>query len=207
MKNLNTQSSVAGAAPPSAKQLPRTVHSAAGVATVRFVMHPSYAKLARSIDALNRESRQAPGARYEPAPLQVRSITREEVLTALAGAPVAGLTATQVCQRVLGKPDDRGTHRIAAVLARETKRGLVQPSDGRGGLRALTQRGRQVAAEMELCAARGKALVRRSANNAQRARVRAQELEAGSAGRVNGVFDYARKISLGMISAGQAAGR
>jgi DNA-binding PadR family transcriptional regulator len=182
----------------AALQLPvevqRTVHTPeAGTIRSRFMLHPSYRKLAEQIDALNRESTPRPrvAARPQrtPAPSEHRVIERELILTTLSRFP-DGIQVRDLCQAALGSATPEMMHRIYALLAREVARGLVDPQSGRGAPRKLTDKGRRAVAEFELIAARQKLAAQRTALTVRQAQQK----------RVNGVFDYARKIEQGILS-------
>lgn len=149
----------------------------------RFELHPSHQRVADRIDEMNRV-RGAGGG--------VETVTREQVLIGMAAHP-AGLTPTALCEAIVGRNDPCVAHRICAVLARETRRGLVAPDSGRGARRTLTEEGRRVAAVM----AEAEPLRQAQARAAERNQQRAQSDVASR--RVSSIFDYARKVDAGVI--------
>ncbi len=168
----------------------RIAHTPQGVVRSTFVLHPSHERLAGSLERM--EEPRAPA--QVAAAGQTAGINRESVLTAML-AHEQGLTAAEISVVILGRNDERAVHRISAHLARETKRGLVVDQCGRGVKRRLTVKGREVAAQMELTSAQGKA------RQEQAAKVAAAAASAAAKARINGVFAYARKIELGLCVA------
>ncbi|MBI2770342.1 MAG: hypothetical protein HYX47_12020 [Burkholderiales bacterium] len=151
-------------------------------------MHPSHQAVADTIDAMNK----SPYALRSGASSPGESVTRDQVLTALASQP-DGLTATGVCEAIIGRNDARTAHRICAVFVRETKRGFIEPDAGRNAKRKLTERGLEVARELERTAPQRAAQARTAARATERERAQL------ASRTVNGVFDYAHKIHMGAL--------
>lgn len=167
----------------------RTVHTkSVGLVRARFVMHPSHQAVADTIDALNK----SPHAVRSGPDSAGESVSREQVLAALASQP-EGLTATGVCEAIIGRNDARTAHRICAVLVRETKRGLIEPEAGRCAKRKLTEKGLAVARELARTAPQRAAQARAAARATER-----QHAQLASR-TVNGVFDYAHKVHMGVL--------
>lgn len=166
------------------------VHSKSiGIVRARFVMHPSHQAVASTIDSMNKVPTPRPAVRAADAP---ETVTREQVLIALAGQP-DGLTPTGLCEAIIGRSDPRTAHRICAVLARETKRKLIEPESGRFAKRKLTDAGLQAAQERQRTAPERAAQARAAERAAERER---QRLASRC---VNGVFDYAHKVHMGVL--------
>lgn len=184
-----------------------TVCAAGQARRVRFVMHPSHLAVARSIDALDGGDRAAPktgliaNTTTGPSSPAQRPITRLDVLSTMEAALV-GLTASQIAEKVVGSVDEGATHRVCAVLARETARGLVNPvqGHGRGAARTLSPAGREMVAKLRQQNAERQDLRRAQDMHLRRQRKRAINQQVDHSHRVNGVFDYARKVHLGLLN-------
>ena len=173
---------------PAAEIQSRVVHTTNGGAVrSRFVLHSSHQRLADTIDRMNG----APAAFRPGAASGTPTISREQVLPVMVGHP-EGISVVDICIAILGRNDDRAVHRISALVAREVGRGTIMEAKGRGAKRQLTLKGRQVAAQIEMNRSREKELATQHARSAER---------VGEMGgrRVNGVFDWALKVQLGVL--------
>jgi len=198
MNMKNTASKIQDRAPATVSQAARTVHTqGGGVVRAQFVLHPSYQKLAQQIDALNNERPQVrpsePAGELQPAAAVRQVLTRQLVLRTMARFP-DGITSPQLCQEVLGRSTQALMQRLYALLAREMTNGNIEPATGRGTLRRLSARGRTLASDFETTAAREKLQVQATARQLRRT------IHQTIHQRVNGVFDYARKVEQGVLT-------
>lgn len=192
VKNEKLRQDTAAASRPAAL-LARTVHTPeTGAVRTRFVLHPSYQQLATQIDRLNKErpvARATEDAPQQPAVPARQVLTRQLVLRTMARFP-DGVLPPQLCQEAMGRSSPALMQRLYALLAREVDNGNIEEASGRGALRRLTVRGRTLAADFEVAAAREK----------DRAQQTARQMRRAIDQRVNGIFDYAAKIDQGVIA-------
>ena len=200
----------------SVNQIPRPlavegrvlVHTRAqGVCSRRFELHPAQRRLAALFD--DHDGTNTSGRMFthgealddvDPNPTPGPAddeIAREQVLPVMAAHP-HGILVSDLCRCLVGTVEHEYTQRLYALLAREIGHGFVQASSGRNKLRFLTEAGQVEARRLQDGSVASKkaaraAQVRRAA---QTARV---ELERAKQRRINSVFDFAKKVELGVI--------
>lgn len=178
-----------------------------GIRSRRFELHPAQRRLAALFDehdGANTSSRMFTHGEVlddvdpnpTPGPGDVQ-IAREQVLPIMAAHP-KGILVPDLCRCVVGKVEHEYTQRLYALLAREIGHGFVQPSVGRNKLRFLTEAGQLEAKRLQDSAV---ALQRaaRQTQAKQAAQIALVELERAKQRRINSVFDFAKKVELGVM--------